>query len=283
MSDNRNVSTAFSAGGCGTVCIDTYKVFDSCRDRDCFENARVYLTAIGEEILASTTSIRARSSRVLWAYVGVSEVPFNCGFYQITIRYYVLIEIEACLGIGRSQTISGISVLEKNVILYGGEGSVTTFSSDPTNSYCSYGNMNNVGTSDPVAIAETVEPIVLGTKIVECRCQNDGNEIIDIPDSIRDLIDGDLVISGDFPRLYVSYGMFSVIRIVRPTQILVQATDYSVPDKECTEAQNDDNPCRLFASMSFPTSRFRASGCQGENEREARPARNCGCQSDRRR
>ena len=282
MSDNRNVSTAFSANGSSTVCIDTHKVFDSCRDRDCFENSRVYLTPLGEKTLESATNIRARSAKVICAFIGVSEVPFNCGFYQVTIRYYILIELEACLGIGRSQEFYGISVLEKNVILYGGEGSVTTFSSDPTNRFCGC-NMKNSGSSDPVAIAETVEPIVLGTKIVECGCQNEVSELIDIPDNVRELINDDIVTCSQGPRLYASYGIFSVIRIVRPTQILVQATDYSVPDKECTEAQNDEDPCSVFASISFPTARFRANGCSCENEREGnRPQRNCGC-SDRRR
>ena len=28
-----------------SVCIDTYRVLDSCRDKDCFENTRVYVTA----------------------------------------------------------------------------------------------------------------------------------------------------------------------------------------------------------------------------------------------
>ena len=97
MQDNKNAT--FGAGqltGCnGTVCIDTKRVLDCCRDRDCFEDTRVYLTPVGEEILASATNVRTRSAKLLWAYVGVSEVPFNCGFYQITVRYYIELEFEA--------------------------------------------------------------------------------------------------------------------------------------------------------------------------------------------
>ena len=260
MTENRNSSSCFGQDTRGTVCIDTHRVLDSCRDRDCFENTRVYLSAAGEEILAGAANVRARSATVLYAYVGVDDVPFNCGFYQVTVRYYVVIELEACMGIGRSQIFKGISVLEKQVILFGGEGNVTTFSSSPENDYCTP-NLNNKGTTAPVAVVETVEPIVLGTKIAECGCPCSQNEYLDLPACVRECLDGDIRITTDAPRLYVSYGIFSVIRIVRPAQLLVAATDYSVPDKECVAATNDDDPCSVFKDMAFPTARFRGALC----------------------
>jgi hypothetical protein len=276
MSENRNVSSYID--GRGTVCIDTQRVLDSCRDRDCFENTRVYLTAFGEQTLENASNIRIRSAKILWAYVGVDEVPFNCGFYQVTIRYYVETEIEACLGMGRSQTVKGLSVLEKDVILYGGEGSVTTFSSDPENRFCAPFNSNNKGSTDPVAIAETVEPIVLGNKIVDCSCPCAANEFVEVPECVCGCFDGDIVVNPtDAKRLYVSFGVFSVIRISRPAQLLVQATDYSVPDKECVAATNDENPCALFNSMAFPTNRFRATMCAAENDTVVRSRGGSGC------
>lgn len=263
MSDNRNSCSGIfqDARGNGTVCIDTSRVLDSCRDRDCFENTRVYLTCAGEEILAGASNIRARSAEILWAYVGVSEVPFNCGFYQISIRFYVGIDLEACLGVGRSQTFRGIAVLEKDVVLYGGEGNVTTFSSDPENSYCSP-NAAARGTNNPTAIVETVEPIVLNTKIADCECKCNCNccgccDCNDMPTCVGNFIGSNLSNNENAPRLYVTFGVFSVIRIVRPAQLLVQATDYSVPDKECIAATNDENPCSVFDKMPFPISRFR--------------------------
>lgn len=278
MQDNRNASLTSQCDGRSTVCIDTNRVLDSCRDRDCFENARVYLTSFGEEVINSATSVRIRSAKLLWAYVGVDEVPFNCGFYQITVRYYVIIEGEACLGIGRSQTFKGISVLEKNVILYGGEGSITAFSSSPENDYCNIGNIDTVSYNNPVAVVETVEPIVLGTKIVDCSCPCLANEAIEIPSEICGCIDGTLNIASDNARLYVSFGIFSVIRIQRPAQLLIQATDYSVPDKECTPATNEDNPCAMFNTMAFPTSQFKTTGtCSTGIEQNAPKSGGCGC------
>ena len=281
MSDNRNAMSGLFQDNCGMVCIDTNRVLDSCRDRDCFENTRVYLTPCGEEVIANGNNVRARSAEILWAYVGVNEVPFNCGFYQVTIRYYVGVELEACLGVGRSQTVKGLAVLEKEVILYGGEGSVTTFSSDPENSYCS-ANYSNKGTNKPVAIVETVEPVVLGTKVAECGCQCNnccscGCDSTDMPCCINDFLGGDLSRSENAPRLYITFGVFSVIRIVRPAQLLVQATDYSVPDKECVAATNDENPCSVFEKMPFPTTRFRGTNTLGGVEEKGGRNNRGGC------
>ncbi len=280
MQDNRNSPVGLGCDCQGTVCIDTYRVLDCCRDRDCFEDARVYLTAFGEDILSNATNVRTRSAKLIWAFVGVDPVPFNRGFYQITVRYYIKVELEACLGIGRSQTFSGIAVLEKDVILYGGEGRVVSYSSSPDNNYCNIGDVNTVATNDPIAIVETVEPIVLGTKVLDC-CSNSCccNDCCEIPESICGCIDGELVMNNgnENLKLYVSFGIFSVIRIEREAQLLVQATDYSVPDKECVASTNDDNPCSLFNTMPFPVNQFKTTSSNCEHTQQK--SNGCGCNS----
>ena len=85
------------------------------------------------------------------------------------------------------------------------------------------------------------------------------------------ILDGELCTNSTGPAIYVSFGIFSVIRIVRPAQLLVQATDYSVPDKECTCA-GEDNPCDLFRTMAFPVGRF--GSCTAHEEP---PKGGCGC------
>ncbi len=271
MQDNRNVQLGMCHDSKGTVCIDTKRVLDSCRDRDCFEDARVYLTSFGEEILSGASNIKTKSAKTLWAYVGIDEVPFNNGFYQITVKYYISLEFEACMGIGRSQTFRGLSILEKNVILYGGDGNVTSYSSSPYNTYCNIGDINTVGNNAPTAVVETVEPIVLGTRVKECVCHH-SCECCDLPENLLGCFDGELCMTNTGPKLYVSFGVFSVIRIERPAQFLIQATDYSVPDKECCTA-NEDSPCDLFRNIAFPISRFRGiSTPEAEN-----PGHSSGC------
>ena len=119
-----------------TVCIDTNRVCDSCRDRDCFENARVYLSEFGSEILERTGAIRPKSAEILWTHVTLEEVPFNRGFYAVNIRFYIRITCEACTGGARSQDVEGLCILEKKVILYGGEGNAAIFRSGSDNSFC---------------------------------------------------------------------------------------------------------------------------------------------------
>ncbi len=256
MQDNRKAALGFCQDNRGTVCIDTKRVLDSCRDRDCFEDARVYLTSFGEDILSSATNVKTKSATTIWAYVGIDEVPFNNGFYQITVKYYILLEFEACMGIGRSQTFRGITTLEKSVILYGGNGNVTSYTSSPENTYCNIGNLDTVGTNAPTAVVETVEPVVLGTKVKECACPTIC-DLLELPECVTSRLDGELCTNDRGPKLYVSLGVFSVIRIERPAQLLIEATDYSVPDKECCTA-SEDKPCDLFRSMAFPISRFKA-------------------------
>lgn len=282
MSDTRSCQNGLGFDTRGTVCIDAYRVLDTCRDRDCFENIRVYLSSYGEQVLQNATSTRVRSASMLWAYVGVDEIPFNCGFYQITIRYFISVNIESCVGIGRSQTYQGLAIAEKTVILFGGDGHTLTFSSDSDNSYCGIGNLNTVQTSDPIAKVEVVEPIVLDTKVVceddPCGCP----DTFEIPECLRQTPDGDVLLSTNARyRLYISLGVFSVVRMERPTQLLVNATDYSVPDKECVPRQSDENPCCLFRTIAFPVAEFKGTVCP-ETTMQTTRSGGCSCHGERR-
>ncbi len=239
------------------VCIETQRILDSCRDRDCFEDIRVFLTDIGNEIIEHTTSVRVKHSCIAWAYVGIDPVHFNRGFYTVTIRFYIKLTFEACVGPGRAQEFDGIAVLEKNVVLYGGESRVSVFKSDPDASdFCALPEpccgMKNV----PTAVVEVVEPIILGAKVEElkpdcCRCCCSA---CDLPDAITCNING-VISEGGQRVLTVSIGLFSVVRIVRPAQYLVNATEYAVPDKEC-HPDESAGPCSVFNSMPFPTQEF---------------------------
>ena len=245
------------------VCIETNRILDSCRDRDCFENVRVFLTDVGNEIIEHTSSVRVKDSCIAWAFVGIDPVRFNRGFYTVTIRFYIKLTFEACVCPGRSQEFDGVAVVEKNVVLYGGESAVNVFKSNPdSNDFCTVPepccNKKNV----PVAVVEVVDPIVLDTHIAElkpdcccsCCCCAD-----DLPESITAHVNGVITDGRDGERvLVVSIGLFSVVRIVRPAQYLINATEYAVPDKEC-HPDESASPCCLFNSMPFPTHEFSPS------------------------
>ena len=285
MAENR-----FPCSGTGssreTVCIDTQRVLDSCRDRDCFENVRVYLSRYGNEILEHSGAVRAKCAKIVWSYIGIDPIQFNRGFYAVTIRFYVKITFEACVGGGRAQELDGIAVLEKRVILFGGESNAVVFKSNACgNDFCAPPAPVCFEQNHPTAIVETVDPVLLGSKIMEkasdcncccCCCQEN-----DLPEAVLSSFDSPLSFDDDDDRvrryLTVSLGIFSVVRIVRPAQFLIQATEYCIPEKECCSVEEDD-PCHVFRCMPFPTGEFCTQGVipsHGEHNNGHR----CGCNS----
>ena len=243
------------------VCIDTYRVLDSCRDKDCFENSKVYLTSFGQEIIERTDAVRAKWAKVVSAFIDVDKVPFNCGFYQLTIKIFVKLIFEACLGAGNIQEFEGITVLEKKVILFGSEGNVNVFKSDcGCSAFCpDYRSACEKTDKMPIAVIETVDPVILDTRVNEptvcCKCCCCCS---DIPENVTKYVGGNLVDYTDTKLLTVTLGLFSVVRIERPAQLLVHAAEYSVPEKECCEPREND-PCSVFRSMPFPTCEFNSS------------------------
>ena len=267
--------------GCGRemVCIETNRILDSCRDRDCFENVRVFLTDFGNEILERTGSIRVKRTTICWTSIHIDPVQFNRGFYSVNIRFYVKLELEACVGGGRSQEFDGVAVLEKHVILYGSESNVNVFKSSPDASdFCAEPGPCNQSRNVPIAVVEVVDPIILGTRICEreceCRCCCC---CCDIPEPVCHRISGALSDRDVGRYLTVSLGIFSVVRIVRPAQYLIQATEYCVPDKECVEACEDD-PCAMFRHMAFPVGEFcPPSAPHGHGAGNFGDRNKCGC------
>ncbi|MCI8590401.1 MAG: hypothetical protein HFE77_06820 [Clostridiales bacterium] len=250
------------------VCIDCNRVLDSCRDKDCFENVEVFLTEFGEEIINNTTSVRIKNAELVHCDIYTECVQFNRGFYQITIRFFVKITIEACVCIGKSQEIEGIAVCEKKVVLYGSEGNVKIYKSDMDAPFCGCRG-GKFSTNDPTVVVEAVDPVALACSVKEeckecccCCCSVD-----DIPSSVCAAVSGSLCPHRGDRKLYVTIGFFTVVRIERPGQYLVQATEYSVPDKECVVA-DESNPCAVFNKMSFPINEFNPPSFTRKN---------CGC------
>lgn len=124
--------------------------------------------------------------------------------------------------------------------------------------------------------------MLLGTKIVErinecncnCCCCQEGD------------VDEDVVSSLDAPLCFddtrcqrfltVSLGIFSVVRITRPGQFLVQATDCAIPEKECCPVEEDD-PCHVFRNMPFPIGEFSVGSVSAAPCGNDRPTKRCGC------
>ncbi|MBE6701821.1 MAG: hypothetical protein E7585_00195 [Ruminococcaceae bacterium] len=258
MGENR-----FSCSGNASVARDSFgieasRILDACRDRDCFENVRVFLTCVGEDLIARTNNVRVKKAKLCGANIVTDPIQFNRGFYAVTIKFYVSLVFEVCVPMGQSQEFEGVAVLEKRVVLYGGESNVSVFRSSASDGYCAIPEPVCCGKNHPEAVVEVVEPIVLGARIVntcsECRCCCGCS---DIPVLVTDSLNGTLVDDGnrDGRFLTVSLGLFSVVRLVREGQLLVQGAEFCLPDKECCEPSEED-PCGTFRKMPFPAAEF---------------------------
>jgi len=235
------------------VSIHTRKIYDSCRDKDCIEDLRVYLTRESQRIVDGAVSVRARSAKLLYADIDVEEVTFNRGYYTIDVRYYYRVLGEAYTVINKPVEISGLAVFDKRVILFGSEGNAKIFTSKTVlggDDFCelAYNNL-------PTAVVEAVDPIVLGMKLVDVcdNCCEFG--VSEVPEQISDNFGGDLAFDNPNRRVYVTLGQFSIIRLERDTQLLMPSYDYYMPDKECL-GSGDDDACTLFSRIHFPVEEF---------------------------
>jgi len=275
----------FQPHGCGKpsdplCCITANKIFDSARDKDCLEDIRVYLCDCSQEVVDHATSVRCKGAEVIATDITIDPVPFNKGFYQVLIRYFLCITAEVCV-CGKSYEVKGLSVYDKKVILYGSEKNVSVFTSDPENNgFCKLPPKLKCESDPtlPTVVVEVATPICLDIKLVE-SCKKYGNcccNINNLPDGIKDRFDGNFIDGEGRNELFVSVGVFSVIRMERPVQIVVPASRFCLPDKDSVPAISSSDPCNVFGRMCFPMEEFYpyADECCGGNRNDNRNDRN---------
>jgi len=107
---------------------------------------------------------------------------------------------------------------------------------------------------------EVVDPIALTAKLVDacdkhCHHHCGTLDVAGIPDNICKCFSDDLVLGDADRNVFVSLGLFTIIKIERNVQLLIPAIDFCVPTKECLAA-TEDNPCELFNSLRFPMDEF---------------------------
>ena len=111
------------------VCIHTDKIYDSCRDKDCLENIRVYLTSCGQSIVDDAISVKCTKAEIIWVFSDIEAVPFNRGFYSIDLKYFFRVKLAVFTGANRPSTVEGLATFDKKVILFGSEGNAKIFES----------------------------------------------------------------------------------------------------------------------------------------------------------
>lgn len=237
------------------VCINTRKIFDSCRDQDCVEDLRFYPVLNGQDIVNNAVSVKGAKAELLHVYTDVEPINFNRGFYTVDLRYFYRVTLQVCTGCARPTEVEGLCVFDKRVILFGSEGSAKVFSSD--------GCMNRMDAESieksnlPTAVVEAVDPIVLNTKLVEsCERRCCDCDVCEIPGCICDCFGSELSGIDQGKRIFVTLGQFSIVRLERDTQLLIPSFNYCMPEKECACGGCGADPCELFRSIEFPVNEF---------------------------
>lgn len=242
-----------------SVCIHTDKVYDSCRDKDCLENLRVYLTSEGQCLIDRAINVKCTKAEIIWVFSDIEAVPFQRGYYSVDLNYFIKVTLSVNAGMGKPTEIEGLTTFNKRVILFGSEGNAKVFESKYKQD--AFDAQLWRKTNMPSAVVEVVDPVILGAQIVEiekdkCCCGNQ-LDLASVPESVCRVFGDTFIIGGEQKRVYVSLGIFSIIRLQRKVMLLIPAYDFCIPNKECVDVGGtEENPCDIFDKICFPVDEF---------------------------
>ena len=259
------------------VCIQVEKVYDSCKEKDCIEDAKVLFKHHDkvQRIINNSINVKCRRAEVVDVFADVEPVPFKRGFFTVDVKFFIKVTLDFFVsrlrGGTRIITIPGIVLFDKKVILFGSEGNIKIFKSQFTDE-CHDSHVKSALQQDnqPIAKVEVAEPICLNAKIQDLldKCFEDTCCFEQFPRGVAEALDVDNFDDSDlaevaggeercFPtrRVVVTLGLFSIIKLVRDVQLLIPAFNFCVPNKECVSG-TDENPCELFETIEFPVDEF---------------------------
>ncbi len=258
------------------VCIQVEKIYDSCKEKDCIEDARVLFKDPEkiQWIIRHAINVKVRRAEVVKVFSDVESVPFKRGFYTVDVKFFIKVTLDFFVtrhnGGVKVITVPGLVTFDKKVILFGSEGNVKIFKSH----FVEHGidlPINNCLQQDnlPISKVEVAEPIALNARILDIidKCCDDGCDN-HVPRSVSEVLEDVDIDESEFlgaanderqildRRIVVAtIGLFSIIKLARYVQLLIPAFDFCVPNKKCI-ASTDEDPCELFETIEFPTDEF---------------------------
>jgi hypothetical protein len=260
------------------VCIQVEKVYDSCKEKDCIEDAKVLFKNphCVQKIINKAINVKIRKAEVVDVFADVEAVPFKRGFFTVDVKFFIRVTLDFFVSVNttgpRIITKHGLVVFDKKVVLFGSEGSIKIFKTHFIEHEC--GEMRKASKLQqdnlPISKVEVAEPIGLNAKIQDITdklfedCCNEHMAIGAIGDTLGDDDEEDFEEDEDseerhghipFRRVVVTIGLFSIVKLVRLVQLLIPAFDFCVPNKKCI-ASTEENPCELFESIEFPVDEF---------------------------
>lgn len=195
----------------------------------------------------------------------VEPVAFDKNHYCIEVTFYYRILADATVGNTRPAALYGLAVFSKRAVLCGEDSCAHIFTSDTR--IGAPDGVTRYSANRPTAVVEVLEPMVLSSKVLDlCQCAPE-TSMVQLPESILEMFDDQLVLSGESRRLFVTLGQFSIIRLERDAQLIVPVLDYSIPTKECCDNPGTaEDPCEMFSRIPFPTTRFAPRGCDKQTQ-----------------
>ena len=110
--------------------IHTQKITDSCRDKDCIEDLRVYLTRESQAVLDAAAAAKVRSAELVYTAVDVSPLAFHRNHYAIDLTFYYKVIADAAVGPCRPAAVCGLALFSKRAVLCGENSGAHIFRSD---------------------------------------------------------------------------------------------------------------------------------------------------------
>ena len=129
------------------LAIHTQKITDSCRDKDCIEDLRVYLTRESQSVLDTAAAAKVRSAELVYTAIDVSPVAFHRNHYAIDLTFYYKVIADAAVGPCRPAAVCGLALFSKRAVLCGENSGAHIFRSDCPGS---------LGSSLPKAVVEAI-------------------------------------------------------------------------------------------------------------------------------
>lgn len=253
MADNRSCQFCQSPFSREPICINADRVYDSCCDKDCLSDLRVYFTSPAQSIVDNATSVRCRKAEIINCCIDVEPVSFNKGYYSVDITYFFKLTLDAFTNSCASPAkICGLTSFTKKCVLYGSEGNVKVFSSEYAPD--EYDCPDKAKKTNPKVKVQTVDPVVLDSTLCEIKDCCECNCCDNMPATVARAFDGTFDCHESKAAVKVTLGLFSIVRLERETQILVPSAEFCIPKKEC--CCNSDDPCDSFKKIRFPVSEF---------------------------
>lgn len=232
------------------VCIDAMRIYDSCSDKDCLEDIRVLFPPEQQALVDTATSVRMKNVQVLTVYLDLQPIPFHRGFYSVDMTFFFEVTVDLFSTAGTCPgSVTGVSIFNKKVVLYGSEGNVKLFTSGDCTDELDTGD----SLAQPKATVQVAEPVALSARLCD-RPLVGCDPYCRIPDCICQRFGGTLETGTCRSHVYATIGLFTIVQLTRNVQMTVPASEFCVPEKECTPTT--DNPCDLFRRIEFPMGEF---------------------------